>query len=81
MEIKREVDSKKTKHFKAKKHLASQVIEEEKENGNLILKFEVTDEIEIEDLIKSWLPHIKIISPLSLKKKIIQELTVYMEID
>ena len=80
VEVKLEVDSKKSKYFKAKKHLASQIIEEEKENGNLILKFEITDELEIEDLIKSWIPYIKIISPLSLKKKVIQELTQYIQI-
>ncbi len=34
--------------------------------------------MEIEELIQKWIPHIKIISPLSLKKKIEEKLRLYL---
>jgi len=74
-----EVDSKKAVHFKAKKYLTSQTILEEKENGNLLVKFTVTQDIELKDLVKRWLPYVKIISPLSLKEKIAQDIAHYLE--
>jgi predicted DNA-binding transcriptional regulator YafY len=74
IDIQLEVDSKKAYFFKAKKHLKSQEIVEEKENGNLIVNFKVTQEMEVESLIKSWLPYVKVIKPVSLKNKIEDEL-------
>ncbi len=74
-----EVDSKKAVHFKAKKYLTSQTILEEKENGNLLVKFTVTQDIELKDLVKRWLPYVKVISPLSLKNKIAKDIAHYLE--
>ncbi len=74
-----EIDKNKAYFFKAKKHLGSQEIIEEKENGNLVIKFKVTQELEVESLIKNWIPHIKVISPLSLKTKIEDELRSYLK--
>ena len=74
-----EVDSSKASFFKAKKHLKSQEIIEEKENGNIIVNFKVTQEREVESLIKSWLPYIKVIKPISLKEKIKNELKEYLK--
>lgn len=51
-----EVDCSKAQFFKAKRHLLSEKIIEEKENGNLVLSYAVTQEREVEDLIKKWLP-------------------------
>ena len=73
-----EIDRKKAFYFTSKKHLKSQQIIQTKENGNLIVKFIVTQELEIEELIKKWLPFIKVIEPLSLKQKIHNELKEYL---
>jgi len=73
-----EIDRKKAFYFTSKKHLKSQQIIQTKENGNLIVKFIVTQELEIEELIKKWLPFIKVIKPLSLKQKIYNELKEYL---
>lgn len=78
IDVQVEVDSSKAYFFKAKKHLKSQEVIEEKENGNLIIAFKVTQEMEVESLIKSWLPFVKVISPLSLKNKIEEELKTYL---
>ena len=72
-----EVHSKKAGHFKAKKHLSSQTVLREHENGNIILKYTVTGEREVEELIKRWLPYMKVISPKSLKERIDQDLIEY----
>ena len=75
-----EVDSSKAYFFKNKNFLKSQKILEEKENGNLLVSYKVTQDLEIEELVKRWLPHIKVIEPISLKKKIEDELKEYLKI-
>ncbi len=78
IEVILEVNKEKAYFFKAKKYLKSQQ-EKTLENGNLQLTYKVTQELEIEELIKRWLPHIKVIEPQSLKDKIAQELREYLE--
>lgn len=38
----------------------------------------MTQEFEVDELIKKWIPHMKVISHLSLKKKINSELINYL---
>jgi len=78
IEIILEVHSSKAEYFTSKNHLSSQKIVETKDNGNLILSFKVTQNMEIEELVKRWIPYIKVISPLSLKRKIEKELKDYL---
>ena len=40
----------------------------------LIFSYKVTQEMEVEELIKRWIPYVKVIEPLSLKNKIEYEL-------
>ena len=75
-----EVAPKKANHFKLKKHLPSQKILEEKEDGSLLLEYTITQFEEIEDLIKRWIPHIKVIEPKTLKEKICLDLQEYLNI-
>jgi predicted DNA-binding transcriptional regulator YafY len=74
-----EVDESKAFYFKSKKFLTSQKFLEIKENGNLIISYQVTQEIEVDELIKKWLPFVKVIEPLSLKKRIEKELIDYFK--
>lgn len=73
-----EVAGLKAKFFKAKKFLPSQTIVEQKEDDSLIISFKVTQDMEVEELIKKWLPFMKVITPLSLKQKIDTELRTYL---
>jgi len=66
-------------YFKRKKHLNSQKILEERMDGSLLITFTVTHEEEVDNLIKSWLPHIKVISPKSLAERIKKDLISYLE--
>jgi predicted DNA-binding transcriptional regulator YafY len=73
-----EVDKVKAFYFESKKYLKSQEILEKKENGNLIIKYKVTKEMEMEELIKRWIPFVKVIEPISLKEKIDNDLRSYL---
>jgi predicted DNA-binding transcriptional regulator YafY len=72
-----EVDLLVMRHFKSKKHLKSQEIIEEREKS-LILRYQISSEMEILPLIKRWIPHIKIISPDSLREKLEEDISSYL---
>ncbi len=78
VEVKVEVHQSKADFFKTKQFLPSQEIVDTKENGNLILVFTVTQELEIEELIKKWLPYMKVIEPISLDEKIKSDIKKYL---
>jgi predicted DNA-binding transcriptional regulator YafY len=73
-----EVDAKKAYFFKSKNFLKSQNIIEEKENGDLIVSYRITQELEIEELVKRWIPYVRVIEPVSLREKIEAELKRYL---
>jgi len=73
-----EVDKKKAYYFKSKKYLDTQRIIETKDNENLMVSYQVTQEQEIEELVKRWLPYIKVIEPKTLKHKLHRELKEYL---
>lgn len=79
VEVLVEVCVAKAHHFKAKKYLPSQKTVEEKEDGTLVLSFTVTQELEMMDIIKRWIPHMDVISPQSLKEKINKDLIEYLD--
>lgn len=80
LDIVLEVDKSKSYFFESKKHLKSQEIIEKKDDGNLLLSFKVTQEMEIEELIKKWIPFIIVIKPISLKEKIENDLKKYLNL-
>lgn len=69
-----------SEYFVKRCFLQSQEIIETKEDGTLILKFEITHYEDIDNLVKSWLPHIKVLSPSHFHHKIKQELQAYINI-
>ena len=79
IEVLVEVDVSRARHFKAKKYLPSQKIVEEKEDGTLILSFTVTQELEMMDIVKRWIPHMRVITPASLKERINKDLIEYLK--
>ena len=79
IDIKLQIDSSKAFFFKSKVFLKSQKIIDELENGDIILSFKVTQELEVEELIKKWIPYIKVLEPQSLKEKITNQLEKYIK--
>lgn len=75
-----EVDKSRVKFFRQKKHLSSQTFEKTNEDGSEVYSFRVTQNREMEELIKTWIPFIKVIEPLSLKKKIEDDLKKYLNL-
>ena len=78
IEVVVEVHHSRAQFFKAKKYLPSQKIIDEKEDGTLTLSFTVTQELEMMDIIKRWIPYMKVLSPISLKEQISEDLLAYL---
>jgi len=66
LRLKKEV----TRYFKLKNFYSSQVIEEEYENGDILVSYNMTDYREFQDFVIQWLPNLEIIEPLSFKKRV-----------
>ncbi len=66
-------------YFQLKKHLSSQKILKENGDGSLLVGFSVSSDEDVDNLIKSWLPHIEVIKPERFRKKIISELEDYVK--
>jgi len=66
------------KYFIRKPLSKSQVIEEEQEDGSLIISVEITNDMEIIPFVKYWIPHIKVLSPLSIQQCIEKDLLTYL---
>ncbi len=79
-EVVLEVDSFVARYFKVKKHLKSQKIIQERENGDLLVTFNINNEMEILPLVKKWLPHIRILSPQSLKMRLREDIEAYLKL-
>jgi len=66
-------------YFILKKHLPSQEIVKENSDGSIIVTFNVSSDEDVDNLIKSWLPHIEVISPTRFKKRLTSELEEYLK--
>jgi predicted DNA-binding transcriptional regulator YafY len=78
-EVEVEVASEIAHFFRLKKHLSSQKIVQEYQDGTLIVTFEVSSDEDVDNLIKAWIPHMKILKPLRLKEKIKQDIALYLQ--
>lgn len=65
-------------YFKLKKYLSSQEIIKENSDGSIVLSFLVSCDEDVDNLIKSWLPHIEVLQPRRFRKKLIGELEKYL---
>jgi predicted DNA-binding transcriptional regulator YafY len=72
-----EVDEEVARHFRVKKFLPSQKILED--NGKLKISYIINNDNEIIRLVKRWIPHMKIITPIELQQKFKQLLLEFLE--
>jgi len=77
-EVTLRIDAKVSRYFKVKKHLKSQKIIETKQNGDIIVTYQINNEMEIVPMIKKWIPHIRVLSPKTLDDRIKDEIRQYM---
>ena len=64
--------------FEAKRHLPKQMIEKQ-DDGSLIVTASVSVYEDVDDEIKSWLPHVEILEPASYREKFKTEMLQYMQ--
>lgn len=76
--VKTKVNSNIAYFFKSKKIISTQNILEEKENGDLIIEFEVSHFEDIDNTIKAWIPDIKVLEPKEYALKLENELREYL---
>lgn len=72
------IKSKIAKYFTYKNHLPSQKLKKEYDNGDIAVSFIVTHIEDVDNLIKSWLPDIEVISPKEYKGVLQKELEEYI---
>lgn len=77
--VKIKVDNAAAKYFKAKDFLQTQTIESEDADGSLIVSFEVSHDEDVDNLIKSWIPHVEVLEPKRFRQKMIDELKDYVK--
>jgi predicted DNA-binding transcriptional regulator YafY len=65
-------------YFRLRRFLNSQEIAEEYDDGSLLVSFDVTTDEDVDNLIKSWLPHIEVVSPERFRKRVLDELEGYV---
>ena len=69
-----EVNKKAADYFKRRKIFPTQEIKEEKPDGSLIVSLKVGKYEEVRDLLKSWLPNVRILGPELLRKDVVAEM-------
>ncbi len=80
-EVRLRVDHTVARYFRVKKFLKSQRIEETKANGDLIVSYQINDEMEILPFVKKWLLLVRILSPKPLADKLKEDIRSYLEED
>jgi len=66
------------RYFLFKKYLPSQEIAQTYENGDIEIHYRVTNIREVEELIIKWLPHVQILAPRGLNKRLKKTLSKKM---
>jgi predicted DNA-binding transcriptional regulator YafY len=74
LEVVIEVNKKAADYFKRRKIFPTQENLEEKTDGSLIVRLKVGKYEEVRDLLKSWLPNVRILEPKILTENIIAEM-------
>ena len=66
-------------YFRLRKYISSQSIVKENTDGSLEIKFTISHDEDLDNLVKSWLPHIEVVSPKRFRKRIADELRLYLK--
>ncbi|MCX5824676.1 MAG: WYL domain-containing protein, partial [Deltaproteobacteria bacterium] len=65
-------------YFRRRKVYPHQEIKEERGNGSIVVSFNVGSLDEIINILKSWLPYIKILQPEELKNILLSEMKTWV---
>jgi predicted DNA-binding transcriptional regulator YafY len=78
IDVRLTVSRAKASFFREKRFLPSQTILSDNPNGTLEIGYTITHEAEILDLILRWLPHLRVVSPVSLDETVKGIATEYL---
>jgi len=73
------VSLKVARYFKSKHYLKSQKFLQELENGDILLSYEISHDMEIIPLVQQWMPFIQVVEPLCLQEKIVKNVEKFMK--
>ena len=68
-----------SKILKRKPIAKSQRVIKEYKDGSCEISLKITHENEIKSIVKYWIPHIRVISPISLKESVMEDIKRYVE--
>ena len=69
------VDKKAAAHFKRRQLVPSQHIIKELEDGSLIVSSYISHDLQILPIVRYWIPHVRVLSPDSLREACLESLT------
>ena len=78
LEVLIEVNPKAADYFKRRKIFPTQEIKETRPDGSLIVSLKVGHFGEVQEILKSWLPNLRIIGPEALRKSFVAEISRWM---
>lgn len=78
IEVVIEVDTSCAGYFRRRKVYPHQEIKEERADGSIVVSFMVGSLDEIINILKAWLPHIKIIQPEELKDTLLNDMKAWI---
>lgn len=67
-------------HFEQRKLFPEQQIMKKNDDGSLIISSRIAHQDQIKSLIRFWIPHVKVISPVELQQSVENDLKSYLEI-
>lgn len=79
LEVVVEVNMKAADYFKRRKIFPTQEIEKEKPDGSLTVSFRIGKYEEIREILKAWLPNVRVISPPEFKKDFLSEIKQWLK--
>lgn len=79
IEVKLKIAKEIAGYFKRRKLIANQVIEDETEDGSLILSTKVGHFNQVLPIIKYWIPHIIVVTPQYLTSELNNQLKDYLK--
>ena len=79
LEVTVQIDASCSHYFKRRTMYPTQKIIEEREDGSIIVSFKVGRYEAIQNMLKSWIPHILILKPEGLKEAVLTDVKRWME--
>jgi len=69
----------KARYFQNKKYLKSQKVTEILENRDILVVYEINNDMEIIPIIQRWIPFVRVIEPLRIKEKIEENIRLFVK--